>query len=282
MKQHYIVPRPSYPGYMCYPDMFGRYVSFPEHAERREEGSLKEYNLHLIFRGRGYVIDRSGERIMLRAGEGFLFAGNAYQHYESCAEQPWDVRWLHFTASFPLELLREAGLYGGILFSFTNSERFIELLEGMHALCAPFELNSEPKLSAAVYELLAQLALHTERLESQSQLQKRNAMRTAADRIRKACSESWDLEKMAALTGYSPYHFLRSFRETIGITPNQFLTQCRIVEARLLLVTTSLTIKEIGTRCGFSQTSYFIRVFRQSERLSPSQYRLLHSNRERK
>jgi AraC-like DNA-binding protein len=227
MRKHYIVPNPAFSLYVCYPDLFGRYNAFPQHAERREHGQLKHYNLHLIFEGNGYVMNGSGGE---RLG----------------------------------------------LFTFSNRERFEELTEEMYTLCSPFETSNEPRLSALLYEILVELVQHSVRLEGSSALEKQNAIRAAADQIRHRCKEPWSLERMAELAGYSSYHFLRLFQQVMGKTPNHYVTECRIDAAKLLLATTALSVTEVAAQCGFAQASYFIRVFRSSEGVSPKMYRTIY------
>ncbi|MBB3155491.1 AraC-like DNA-binding protein [Paenibacillus endophyticus] len=277
MREHYIVPSPAFNQYVCYPDLLGRYNAFPQHAERREQGQLKHYNLHLIFEGSGYVRNGSGgEKLQLRAGDGFLFPKNAFQEYGSSAGDAWDVRWIHFETQIPLPMLREADETGGWLFTFSNRERFMQLTEELYALCKPFETSNEPRISALLYEVLVELVQHSERLEGSSALEKQNAIRVAADQIRHNCAEPWSLERMAGLAGYSTYHFLRLFQQVMGKTPNHYVTECRIDAAKLLLATTGLSVTEISARSGFSQASYFIRVFRSSEGVSPKVYRMIY------
>lgn len=277
MRTHYIVPKPAFSQYVCYPDLFGRYNQFPQHAERREHGQMNGYNLHLIFGGSGYVINGSGgERLTLQAGDGFLFPKQAFQQYGSSTEDPWDVRWIHFETQIPLPMLREADDFGGWFFTFSNRERFEELTEHMYKLCSPFETSHEPRISALLYEILVELVQHSERLEGSAALEKQNAIRLAADQIRYKCEEPWSLERMAALSGYSTYHFLRLFQQVMGKTPNHYVTECRIVAAKLLLATTALSVMEVAQRCGFAQASYFIRVFRSAEGVSPKVYRTIY------
>ncbi|MCR2804651.1 helix-turn-helix transcriptional regulator [Paenibacillus soyae] len=276
MHIHRIVPKPSYPLYVCYPDMFGRYAEFPLHEERRESGALQEYNLHLVFGGSGYAVGHGGERVELKAGEGFLYAKEAFQQYGSSRSEPWDVRWIHFTGALPSGILRAADEAGAWLFSFSGMTRIRELTDRMYELSDPFGLESEAAISALLYELLVHLDQDTESLTGAATLRKRNEIREAADTIRGRCQEPWDIARMAELTGYSPYHFLRLFRDVMGRTPNRYLTECRLLEAKLLLATTGLAVKDVAERIGFSQASYFIRVFRGAEGLSPSAYRELH------
>jgi AraC-like DNA-binding protein len=47
--------------------------------------------------------------------------------------------------------------------------------------------------------------------------------------------EPIDLAAIARLSGLSPFHFLRSFAKTIGVTPHQYLVRCRLQQAARLL-----------------------------------------------
>jgi AraC-like DNA-binding protein len=101
----------------------------------------------------------------------------------------------------------------------------------------------------------------------------RQSIRSAADIIHVECARPWSLESMARLTGYSSYYFLRLFRMVMGKTPNRYLTDCRLARAKLLLVSTGLSIAQVATQSGFAQSSYFIKVFRTFEGMSPVKYR---------
>lgn len=58
----------------------------------------------------------------------------------------------------------------------------------------------------------------------------------------------------------------------MGKTPNRYLTDCRLAKAKLLLVSTGLSIAQVATQSGFAQSSYFIKVFRRFEGMSPVKY----------
>lgn len=59
-------------------------------------------------------------------------------------------------------------------------------------------------------------------------------------------------------------------------TPNglqDFLTRRRLDHAVLLLSTGRLSVKEVAFQCGFSQVSYFIKLFREYQHISPGQFK---------
>lgn len=272
MRQHWVLPQPAYAHYVCYPEMLGRYSEFPEHAERRGEGFLNSYNLHMVFGGEGYVF-QEGARIAMTRGRGFLFPRGAYQQYGSDPAQPWDVRWMHFATGLSLPLLEEADQSRGYFFTFDPGSSYEAHFEEMYRLSAGYETQNEPRLSALLYEILVTLMQNSEPLQGSVPLEIRHSIRQTADRIYRECEYAWTLESMARLAGYSSYHFLRLFRSIMGKTPNRYLSDCRMARAKLLLASTELSVAQIAAQSGFQQSSYFIKVFRQQEGMPPNQYR---------
>lgn len=66
---------------------------------------------------------------------------------------------------------------------------------------------------------------------------------------------------------------LRCFRATIGTTPIQYLKQYRIQKAAQLLLGSQEKVADIGAQCGFQDTSYFTKSFREAKGVTPSQFR---------
>jgi AraC family transcriptional regulator len=80
------------------------------------------------------------------------------------------------------------------------------------------------------------------------------------------------LEKIAAIAQLSPYHFLRLFKQSMGVTPHQYILQCRIEKAKFLLQQSQLSITEIANQVGFCDQSHLTRCFKQSLGVTPKQF----------
>jgi AraC-like DNA-binding protein len=79
-----------------------------------------------------------------------------------------------------------------------------------------------------------------------------------------------DLAREAAT---SPYHFLRIFRQLVGMTPHQFVLRTRLHRAAVRLRRSDETISAIAFDAGFNDLSTFNRRFRRLMGASPGAYR---------
>ncbi len=82
------------------------------------------------------------------------------------------------------------------------------------------------------------------------------------------------LADLAQLLDMSSFHFSRLFKQSIGMTPHQYLSQQRVERAKELLKQTDRLIIDIALECGFSSHSHLSKQFRQFTGMTPKAYRL--------
>ncbi len=78
---------------------------------------------------------------------------------------------------------------------------------------------------------------------------------------------------MAAAAAVSRSGLQRKLKQTMGITPQELLSEARMKHACQLLRQTDKTIAEVAYSCGFNDPKYFSRTFKQSVGQSPSEYK---------
>jgi AraC family transcriptional regulator len=81
------------------------------------------------------------------------------------------------------------------------------------------------------------------------------------------------LETLAEQVGYSPYHFARLFRQTVGESPHQFVLRQRIEKAKDLLKATNAPLANVALESGFANQSHLTRIFERHLGLTPKAYR---------
>ncbi|GAB58000.1 helix-turn-helix domain-containing protein [Rheinheimera nanhaiensis] len=127
---------------------------------------------------------------------------------------------------------------------------------------------------AAGYEILAGLC----RLSETPFTQTKGGLAPLAKRRVQECmrarlSEDISLDELAAEAQLSPFHFLRMFKQSVGVSPRAYLTQLRMERACELLEQTDLSIIDIAGEVGYSSSQVLARVFKKYKQISPTDYR---------
>lgn len=81
------------------------------------------------------------------------------------------------------------------------------------------------------------------------------------------------LQTLADIVCMTEESFSRFFRNKTGRTPKRYLIDYRLGIAARLLLTTKLSVAEIGYSSGFNTLCHFNRLFRESKGCTPSEFR---------
>jgi len=95
----------------------------------------------------------------------------------------------------------------------------------------------------------------------------------AVELMRTNFSDPLTMGDCARVAGLSTTRFAHRFRDLTGYAPMEYLRRLRIDAARRLLADGTLSIRQVGERCGYPDPYHFSRVFRSIDGLSPSAYR---------
>ena len=85
--------------------------------------------------------------------------------------------------------------------------------------------------------------------------------------------ENITLDFLAGLTHVNKYYLVHAFTKEYNISPINYMTACRIEEAKQLLKNDNYTLSFVSRMLGFSSQSYFSQTFKKITGLSPSAYR---------
>jgi transcriptional regulator GlxA family with amidase domain len=88
----------------------------------------------------------------------------------------------------------------------------------------------------------------------------------------------WDHElslgKVAQAVNLSPSHLRNLFKAETGVPPARYLKSLRMLEAKELMETTFLNVKQVMNKVGVSDKGQFAKDFRKAFGLAPTQYRV--------
>ncbi|MBF0543686.1 MAG: helix-turn-helix transcriptional regulator [Candidatus Riflebacteria bacterium] len=123
--------------------------------------------------------------------------------------------------------------------------------------------------------LFQELLIHFIRLFADSNSDARNnpAVHEIKNFVSTNFKDKIELKHLASLTGMSPGHLCKLFKEATGQTIVQYINYFRIFQACELLSGSELSIEHIIEETGFNNLNYFYRTFKKVTGKLPAKYR---------
>lgn len=165
-----------------------------------------------------------------------------------------------------VELIRAKGQSDGLI---TNIA--LAFKEELESGGSGGKLYRDSLTNALVAKLLRSHSVTYATYEPVGGLSKRK-LNQVIDYVQAHLTEEISLTQMAGVAGLSQFHFSRMFKESVGISPNRYVNNCRVEKAKLLLMQEQLAINKISAACGYKNPSYFIRQFRKITGVTPKVY----------
>ena len=157
-----------------------------------------------------------------------------------------------------------------VISSRESGEMFLRIAR-LYASDEPFR---EAKLKAALLDLVILLAdRFTSEEKAAPPSKSLSRMKLIISYINAHLSEHISADDVARAAALSKYHFLREFKKLTGMTLVSFINNLRCEKARSLLSSGDMPVSEVCSSCGFENSSYFTRVFRDNAGMTPSEYR---------
>lgn len=260
-KEHYL-----------YVQEIGTLKSLVPHTSSRK--NLNSLLFFVVLEGEGSVT-YEGQTSHLRAGDCvWLDCSRPYSH-ESSVELPWSLIWVHFWGK-EASALYQNFLERGNLFLFRpgNTYPFTNTLTRLYR-----EQNRKDSLSELVShnyltDIITSIYLENDK-NSSGALHVPEKFIKIRSYLDEHYNEKLELDNLAAHFYISKYHLAREFKRIFGTTIGEYLLKQRISKAKSLLRFSDFSIDEIALQCGFSDSGYFIKVFKKEEKTTPAKYRKL-------
>ena len=96
--------------------------------------------------------------------------------------------------------------------------------------------------------------------------------------MRQHLEEDISLQTLADMVHFHPNCLSAQIRKRLGVSFSTWLLTTRMEMACRLLTETDYRVLDIARRCGFRDGSYFNRMFRREYKMSPEQFRKVHTS----
>lgn len=230
------------------------------------------YLLHYIVDGKG--VYRNGEqKYELEAGEGFLIEPNTLVSYQADQEDPWSYLWIGFSGKRAGEYLEDLGLNSRQLtFCTQEGSRLKHLVLEMMS-CSDGSVTSRYRQQSLLYAFFAVLSENAVDRGRSDPSKENFYMERAVTFIRNRYSSDIRVADIADYLCVDRSYLYKLFKNTLHMSPQEFLTEVRLSRAKELLSKTKLSVEQVALSCGYRDTLVFSKAFKRSTGTAPREYR---------
>lgn len=225
------------------------------------DNGLSDYDLWAVFRGHGEIMI-GDEKYNISPSDCFILPPNTKISAHHSPDDPLLVMNVHFMPSdvsifigrniscvmrnpvFVRELLERVIIYHNKGKGDISQSYFICALNELYEKNSSYKLGN--KNNGIIYDICEEI----------------NSSNTPLS-----------LDYFAKKYGYSYSYLGKLFSHVMGIDFSSYLINAKINKAKILLKTSNYSIKEIGERLGYYDTSFFIKQFTKVTKITPGKYR---------
>ena len=232
----------------------------------------QDYIIHYIVDGKG-IYHVNGTDYELGAGQGFLLEPNVQTFYKADDKEPWTYLWLGMNGTKAGEYLGDIGLCGRQLtYNCGYGDELKEIAVRM-LRHNTFSTADQFLLEGLMYQFLSVLSRHIELPDTSRQREDNLYVKKALEYIHNNYANPIKITDIAAYVCITRNYLYTSFKESLKLSPHEYLTNYRIEHAAELLAFTAYSVESIALSCGYKDPVLFARAFKQRKHLSPSAYR---------
>lgn len=184
----------------------------------------------------------------------------------------FETLWIHFDGSMSKEYFEMLNDRNGCIFHLKAS---IIIPNYLNIIIEEFKNNiipNEPLVSCYIQRMLTELILISSDTRNED-INKVGPVAKAISYIEGNYKNKLTLEELSSKVNLSPFYFSRMFKKGAGYAPYEYIVMVRLNEAKRLLKSTILPIKEIAFSTGFNSESNFVTCFKNNTNVTPKEFR---------
>lgn len=214
------------------------------------------------------VIDHQTYKI--RPGISFFLPEN-YPHEYYTNGTLWRNNWILFGGKYYHSVLNELKLTEPAVIRHVHEDKLNSYWMEIYQYLKEQTLIGNMLASGHLYKYLVEYAAQYK--SSMNLLNTQHSQfNSIIEYINAHYMEDLTLQQLASMINITPQYLCKLFRHHLDMRPFQYITKRRMQEAKNLLLQNKYTTSEIASLVGYNDTSYFCRLFRESEHMTPSAF----------
>ena len=230
------------------------------------------YMLHFILKGQGHYY-LNNKHYKLNENQCFLTEPGTVTLYKAEPTNPWTYTWICFNGDYVPHLLKQSNLNtDNPIINLSCNQTIYEIIKEMlsyHQLTPANECYLQSKL----YLIFAKLHEALQSVYNKVELNNNFYVTKAIEYIEKNTFTNLSVNDIARYLNISRSHLYALFKQELNTSPQQFLTNAKIANARELLSKTKIPIYSVALSCGYKNAFAFSGAFKQVTNISPREYR---------
>lgn len=237
-----------------------------------------EYIIHFILSGSGFY-SSNGNTWSLGPGQMFLIYPDEPVVYCSDTNNPWSYVWVGFKGLRTDTILKNCGFSKNhLILPAPEPEKYMSCFDELMDHKA-ISFSGDLYRESILLRLFAILAEHHSQLVLKDKLEQTgysdNAyVNLAIEYINKMYMQNIGVSDIADYIGITRSHLNHVFQKELTISIQKFLIDFRMHKSANLLVSTSMSVKEISNQVGYSDQLVFSKAFKKKFGMSPKTYRI--------
>lgn len=239
---------------------------------RIERPHFRYHAIEMVEAGEWAVrMGRCRER-RLRAGGVFLYGPDSDCSVRAVGAGPHRKFFLDIDGRGCLDLLRGAGLRGGMVYHAAGAANLAPLFDQVVS-CSLLTGRVVAPLASALAVALILRAGSERRCARAGIPPNRNAFERCRNFLEAHYTDIAGIGSAARQCNVSPEHFSRLFRRFAGMGAGGFLRRLRLNQATRLLQQSGLSVKEVALCTGFKDPYHFSKAFKAAHGVPPTAFR---------
>lgn len=260
--------------YYAYTQLTPRDIYITQYGEQQCSPSYSfgpavrnHFILHYVYSGKGKLVIRD-KTYHIHQGQFFIIYPGQSAYYKADKNNPWLYRWIEFNGDFAKVFMESAG------FSKNNSVN-----DDDEKSSVGNAIKTLISVGETSFEHIMSLFWNTISILTNGSMNNKKLTRTelyisaAENYIKSNIHKKVTVQEVADFLGISRNHLSRIYKQATETTIQQYIISIKLDTAAQYLKNTDLSIGEIASNVGYSDSLEFSKVFKKYFNVSPSQWR---------
>ncbi|HAT4157714.1 AraC family transcriptional regulator [Clostridium perfringens] len=235
---------------------------------------LKNAVIHYVTKGYG-TFKFNGKVYTLKQGDIFILLKGMQVEYVASIDDPWEYYWIGFSGSNANEYLNRTSITNSCVANCKENSKIPQIILNMCEISKTYNPSKSDDilLLKELYSLLYTLIEEFPKPFEYKDKELHTYIQDALNFINSNYMHSITVQEIADYVNLSRSYLYKMFIKNLGISPQRYLINLRMYKATLLLKGTKLTIGEVASSVGYSDSLLFSKTFSKHFSMSPLNYR---------